>query len=203
MYGVFRRPTHRNTTWEQARFEVGAHRFVDLSEPGYGVALLNDSKYGHSAHGHTLGVSLVRGPLYPDPLADEGLHQFTYSLFPHAGDWVDAGVTFEAHALNSPLVAVPANVDASDRAPFVQSAGFALGLGALKRAHDRDGLVLRIYEPHGDRGTATLTFAQPPRAVRRVNLLEEDVDGGELAVEGNAVELSVRPFEVVSLLIEG
>ena len=86
------RPTHRNTCWDAARFEVCAHRFADLSEPGYGVALLNDGKYGHSVHDNVLGLSLLRGPLYPDPLADEGEHRFTYSLFPHAGDWTEAGV---------------------------------------------------------------------------------------------------------------
>ena len=72
MYGVVRRPTHRNTSWDAARFEVSGHRFADLSEPGYGVALLNDAKYGHSAHGNVLTLSLLRGPLYPDPGADEG-----------------------------------------------------------------------------------------------------------------------------------
>ena len=85
MYGVVKRPTHRNTSWDGARFEVCAHRFADLSEPGYGVALLNDGKYGHSARDNVLGISLLRGPLYPDPLADEGEHRFTYSLFPAPG----------------------------------------------------------------------------------------------------------------------
>ena len=90
MYGVVRRPTHRNTSWDAARFEVSAHRFADLSEPGYGVALLNDGKYGHSVHGNVLTLSLLRSPLYPDPTADEGEHHFTYSLLPHAGDWTEA-----------------------------------------------------------------------------------------------------------------
>ena len=83
MFGAVRRPTHHNTTWDATRFEVSAHRFCDLSEPGYGVALLNDGKYGHSAKGNVVGISLLRSPLYPDPFADEGEHRFTYSLFPH------------------------------------------------------------------------------------------------------------------------
>jgi alpha-mannosidase len=106
MFGAQRRPTHGNTGWDAARFEVSAHRFCDLSEPGYGVALMNDGKYGHSAKGNVLGISLLRSPLYPDPLADEGEHRFTYSLYPHPGDWTAAGVTREAFALNSPLVPV-------------------------------------------------------------------------------------------------
>ena len=73
-------------------FEWVAHRFVDLSEPGFGLALINDSKYGHSVRDNVLGLSLVRSPVYPDPLADEGEQRFTYALMPHAGDWVEAGV---------------------------------------------------------------------------------------------------------------
>ena len=201
MFGVQRRTNHRNTSWDRAKFEVGAHRFVDLSEPHYGVALLNDSKYGFSVLGGTIGVSLVRGPLYPDPFADEGEHEFTYSLFPHAGDWVAGGVTQEARALNSPLVAVPASADAKSRESFVTPSGVEVGFAALKQSHDREGVVLRLYEPQGDRGTVTLTFAQPVTSVRKVNLLEEDVEDGELTVAQNAVSFEVRPFEVVSLLI--
>ena len=104
MYGAVKRSAHRNTTWEAARFEVAAHRFCVLSEPGYGAALLNDGKYGHSVYDNIMGVSLLRGPLYPDPYADEGVHRFTYSLFPHLGSWEEAGVVREAFALNSPAV---------------------------------------------------------------------------------------------------
>src|SRR5919202_3689661 len=106
MYGVVQRPTYRNTSWDVARFEVAAHRFADLSETGYGVALLNNGKYGHSVRDNVLGISLLRSPVHPDPLADEGEHSFTYSLFPHEGDWTGARVAQEAFALNSPLFTV-------------------------------------------------------------------------------------------------
>ena len=104
-FGVVERPTHTNTTWEQARFEVAGHRFADLSEPGYGVALLNDGKYGHEARGSTLALSLLRSPVFPDTLADEGTQTFTYALLPHAGSWLDGGVLMEAEDLNRPLLA--------------------------------------------------------------------------------------------------
>ncbi|HEV2128925.1 MAG TPA: glycoside hydrolase family 38 C-terminal domain-containing protein, partial [Thermomicrobiales bacterium] len=201
MFGVQRRATHQNTSWERARFEAGAHRFVDLSEPAYGVALLNDAKYGHSAHGSTLGVSLVRGPLHPDPFADEGEHRFTYSLFPHIGDWVDGGVTREARALNAPLVVTAAASDATGREAFVASTGIELGLGALKRAHDQDGIVLRVYEPHGARGQAQLTFTETPASVTRVTILEEPQKEREVTLNGNTAAFEIGPFEVVSLLI--
>ena len=201
MFGVQRRATHINTSFERARFEVGAHRFVDLSEPGYGVALLNDAKYGHNAIDSTIGISLVRGPLHPDPFADEGEHHFTYSFFPHTGNWVDGGVTREARALNVPLVVTTTGPDASDRAPFVISDGIELGFAALKPAHDRDGIVLRVYEPHGNRGKASLTLARAPSAVNRVNLLEESIDGSEISLDGSTVSFEIRPFEVVTLLL--
>jgi alpha-mannosidase len=202
MFGVQRRATHRNTSWERARFEVGAHRFVDLSEPAYGVALLNDAKYGHNALGNTLGISLVRGPLHPDPFADEGEHHFTYSLFPHTGDWVEGGVTREARTLNAPMVVTAAAANASGRDGFVTSTGAELGLSTLKQAHDRDAIVVRVYEPHGSRGKANLRFAERPASVTRVTLLEEPAEGGEITLDGSTASFEIGPFEIVTLLIE-
>jgi len=200
MYGAVKRPTHRNTSWDAARFEVGAHRFADLSEPGYGVALLNDGKYGHSARGNVLGISLLKSPLYPDPLADEGEHRFTYSLLPHPGDWTAAGVSREAFALNSPLFAAVNGGAPSTSYGFVAAEGGELGLGGLKGAEDGRGVILRLYEPHGARGPAALRFSSGVERAERVNLLEERV--GTVAVRGGEVLLDVRPFEVLSLRVQ-
>jgi alpha-mannosidase len=207
LYGVTRRPTHRNTSWDAARYEVSGHRFADLSEPDYGVALLNDGKYGYSTHGNVLTLSLLRTPLYPDPGADEGLHTFTYSLFPHPGDWTAGNVVAEAFALNSPLIAIPAAGDGSQQGwnHFLVLDGLPLSLGSLKRAEDGEGLILRLHEPHGNRGRAMLRFPMPLNRIDRVNLLEleEPAEGPApvLAADGRAVELDVRPFEVVSLRV--
>jgi alpha-mannosidase len=198
MYGVVKRPTHRNTSWDEVRFEVCAHRFADLSEPGYGVSLLNDGKYGHSARDNVLGISLLRGPLYPDPLADEGEHRFTYSLFPHPGDWTEAGVTGEAFALNSPLVVGRGGGEPGEYG-LVATEGVELALGSLKRAEDGRGMILRLYEPHGKRGPAILRFAFGAGSVERVNLLEEPEETVE--VEEGEVRLDVRPFEVLTLRV--
>jgi alpha-mannosidase len=145
----------------------------------------------------------LRGPLYPDPLADEGLHHFTYSVLPHAGDWTSAGVVAEAFALNSPLIAAPAGANASDGAGFVQAAGTELALGALKPAEDGNGIILRVYEPHGNHGPVTLRFADPVSSVERVNLLEEPADDSQpqLADGGATARFNVRSFEVVTLRI--
>jgi alpha-mannosidase len=201
MFGVHRRATHQNTTYERARFEVGAHRFVDLSEPDYGVALLNDGKYGYSAVGGTIGVSLVRGSLFPDPLADEGHHAFTYSLYPHEGNWVTGGVVREAQALNAPLVAVQADAGAAPTPAFLSLTGTELGVAALKQAHDQAGIVVRVYEPHGVHGASSIAFDRPVKSAKRVNLLEEATEG-DVDVDGNTVTIDVGPFELVSLLVE-
>jgi alpha-mannosidase len=202
MYGVHKRATHTNTTWERSRFEVSAHRFVDLSEPGYGVALLNDAKYGHSAVDNTLGISLVRGPLYPDPFADEGPHHFTYSLYPHTGNWVDGGVTREARVLNAPLVVTSTSSESEHQDSFVTSAGHEIGLGTLKRAHERNAVVLRVYEPHGARGNVTLDFASAPSTVQRSSILEEPTSASAIDLDGSRAEFEIKPFEIVTLIIE-
>jgi alpha-mannosidase len=206
MYGVVHRPTHRNTSWDAARFEVGAHRFADLSEPGYGVALLNDAKYGYSAHGNVLTLSLLRSPLYPDPTADEGEHHFTYSLFPHLGDWTEAGVVNEAFALNSPLIAVPAAAGdgaslAADHLLAVE--GLPLAIGSVKRAEDGEGIIVRLHEPHGARGRATLRFPLGVQRIEAVNLLEELADDPAplLDDDGMTAQFDVRPFQVFSLRV--
>jgi alpha-mannosidase len=207
MYGAVRRPTHRNTSWDRARFEVAAHRFADLSEPGYGVALLNDGRYGHSARDNVLGISLLRSPIHPDPLADEGEHRFTYSLLPHEGGWTEAGVVVqEAFALNSPLCAVAATPGQEKLPPdsgLVATEGVALALGSLKRAEDGRGLILRLYEPHGARGKSVLRFAREIKRAEAANLLEE-AKGSSIPVtqEGNTLHVEVRPFEVLTLRLE-
>src|SRR5215204_4881004 len=201
MYGAVKRPTHRNTPWDEVRFEVGAHRFCDLSESGYGVALLNDGKYGHSAKGNVLGISLLRSPLYPDPFADEGEHRFTYSLFPHTGDWTAAGVAREAFALNAPLFPVVAEAEALPQEfSLVEAEGLELAIGSLKLAEDGRGMILRLYEPHGARGECTLRFARRVERVECVNLLKESA--APLEVHQDAVQLEVRPFEVVTLRVD-
>ena len=186
-FGVVRRPTHRNTSWDAAKFEVPGHRFADLSEAGYGAALLNDGRYGYHALGNELGISLLRSPVYPDPLADEGHHEFTYALFPHAGSWYEGGVLAEAEDLNRPLLS--AAVRAPGPASFqpLRITGLPLGLGALKTSEDGEDYVLRCYEPHGARGEVSLDL--PPGW-----LLAEELD--VLERPAGEATLSFTPFQV-------
>jgi len=177
--GVIQRPTHRNTSWEQAKFEVAAHRFADLSEHGYGVALLNDGKYGHHALGNELGLSLLRSPVYPDPLADEGRQSFTYALFPHKGDWLSGGVLAEAEDLNRPLLSTPVEGGVGTSWTAVGVSGIPLGLSGFKPAEDGNGMILRCYEPAGARGTAEVALPSGWRIDGEVDLLEDASGGAE------------------------
>ncbi|HEY2178510.1 MAG TPA: glycoside hydrolase family 38 C-terminal domain-containing protein, partial [Caulobacteraceae bacterium] len=171
-FGVHRRPTHANTSWDAARFEVAHHRFVDLSEPGYGVALLNDGRYGCHARGGELGLSLIRSPILPDPLADEGVHDLTYALLPHPGDWIEGGVLAEAEDLNRPLFHRPFT-GPEDARSFLDIEGKNLALAALKPAEDGEGLILRLYESAGSRGPVTISPPRGWRVAGEVSLLEE------------------------------
>ncbi len=177
-YGVVKRPTHANTSWDAAMFEAAAHRFIDLSDAGFGLALLNDAKYGHSVRGNVLGLSLLRSPIYPDPLADEGEQKFTYALMPHNGEWYAGGVREEAEALNQPLIVIAAKGLAAGSLTPMRFNGDTIALSALKIAENGEGLVLRVYEPAGAHRAFAFEAPAGWRKEGAVNLLEEPVQDG-------------------------
>ncbi|HWE54044.1 MAG TPA: glycoside hydrolase family 38 C-terminal domain-containing protein [Acidimicrobiales bacterium] len=198
-HGHIERPTHANTSWDAARFEVCGHRWADLSEPGYGVALLNDGKYGYDVRGHTLRLSLLRGPGYPDPDADRGRHRFAYALYPHRGDLRDGRVVEEAEAFNLPITVRPGRVAAPGCIVEVDRPGVSIEAvkGTDRFFSPGPGTVVRLCEVHGSRGPATVTLHRPFRQVERTDLLERD--GRPLEHQGKSVRLQLRPFELVTL----
>lgn len=195
-FGHVRRPTHFNTSWDFARFEVSAHRWADLSEPGFGVALLNDSKYGHACHGNVLRLSLLRAPKIPDATADMGRHRFRYALFPHAHGPQLGGVIPESAVFNQPLQIFCGALRAAP-AGFFSVDNPAVVLDTIKKAEDSDAVVVRLYESHGAPQTARLRLPSKIASARRVNLLE--ADGAALAAEGDGIVLDLRPFELVTI----
>ncbi len=192
-FGFAERPTHWSTSWDRARYEVPGHRWADVSEHGFGVALLNDCKYGWSCFGGELRLSLLRSPRMPDPNADKGRHEFAYALLPHAGGWREAGVVGEAACFNAPLRTTGATVPES----FASVDDPNVVLDTIKRAEDSDALVLRLYEAHGGRGLARVRVGEPFASARRVNALEDD--GDALGVEGDTVLVPYRPHEIVTI----
>ena len=195
-FGHLRRPTHFNTTWDFARFEVSAHKWADLSEPNFGVALLNDSKYGYACHGNVLRLSLLRAPKAPDAFADMGTHYFRYALYPHANGPQMGGVIPEAAAFNQPLRAFATSA-ALQSESFFQVDNPAVVIDTVKKAEDTGDIIVRLFESHGAHQVVTLSAAQPFKKATKVNLLEAEEK--PLRAARNQVKFSMRPFELVSI----
>ncbi|XP_069337836.1 alpha-mannosidase 2C1 isoform X4 [Eulemur rufifrons] len=206
-FGHLQRPTHYNTSWDWARFEVWAHRWMDLSEHGFGLALLNDCKYGASVRGSVLSLSLLRAPKAPDATADMGRHEFTYALMPHKGSFQDAGVIRAAYSLNFPLLAlpVPGPAPATSWSAFSVSSP-AVMLETVKQAEtcpesQSRALVLRLYEAHGSHVDCWLHTSLPIQEAILCDLLERRDPAGHLPLQDNRLKLTFSPFQVQSLLL--
>ncbi|MEV7084695.1 glycoside hydrolase family 38 C-terminal domain-containing protein [Streptomyces sp. NPDC093085] len=198
-FGHVHRATHDNTGWDAARFEICAHRWLRVAEPGYGVAVLNDSTYGHDVTrvphrdglGTTVRLTLLRAPHSPDPETDQGRHRFRYALLP--GATVEETVQ-EGLALNLPLRVAPA----PELAPLVDVDNAAVTVEAVKLAEDRSGeVIVRLYESAGGRADATLRLGFPVAAARVTDLLERPLHDAERGEEG--VRLRLRPFQILTL----
>ena len=203
-FGHVERPTHANTSWDVARFEVCAHKWADLSESGYGVALLNDCKYGYDITGNVIRLSLLRAPTWPDPVADRGHQHFTYRLLPHAGDLREAGVIDAGYDLNAPLRAVPATAHTGPlgrRSSLLSLDAPNVVIETVKRADDDpEALVVRLYEAWGRRGPVTVTAPFEVGRALVTDLLEREVALAPSA--GPAVTVALTPFEVMTLRLE-
>lgn len=203
-FGSIERPTHWNTSFDTAHYENPAHKWVDLSEGNYGVALLNDCKYGYDVKDNVLRITLHRSPTDPDETADQDQHEFTYSLLPHAGTWRDSDVIPEAYALNDPLMArqVPANPrgDLPAVHAWAEIDTDHVILETVKKAEDEIAWIVRVFECKQYRSNAvTITFGQPIRKVVECNLLEEDET--PVAYQDNHLVFAVKPFEIKTFKI--
>jgi alpha-mannosidase len=196
-FGAIQRPTHTNTSWERQKFEVAAHRWSDLSEPGYGVSLLNDCKYGHDTRGNVLRITLLRGTTSPDPQADEGHHVFTYSLLPHRGHWTEAGVVQRAAEMNIPPRTTAGFREMPSAVSFVEVSGPAI-LETIKSAEDGRGHIMRVYEPYGSRGPVSLRVLGLTEAIE-TNLVETDET--PLSVKKETVSFDIKPFEIRTIRV--
>uniref|UniRef100_A0A3B3BIM3 Alpha-mannosidase n=1 Tax=Oryzias melastigma TaxID=30732 RepID=A0A3B3BIM3_ORYME len=178
-FGHLQRPTHWNTSWDWARFEVWGHKWADLSEHNFGVSLLNDSKYGYSIHKNTMTLSLLRAPKAPDAAADMGAHQFTYAIMPHTGTFNSSFCSWSFFSVTKPVI-----------------------LETIKQAEDAKGtLVVRLYESHGSSVTATLRTTLPVKEAWHCDLLERRDPTRPAHVTPDGITLSFRPFQIVTLLL--
>ncbi len=200
MCGAVERPTHASTDADLAQYEVPGHRWADLSEPAFGVSLLSDARYGYATFENVLSLSLLRGTMSPDPDGDLGVHRLRYALYPHEGDWREAGTVAQALRFNRPILWSKGAPHAAPAKPLVTTDTKAVVIDTIKPAEDGKGWVVRLYESQGSAVRALLIFGVPVRAVRMSNTLEDD--GEALSVETNGVALTLRPFQIVTLRID-
>jgi alpha-mannosidase len=213
-FGHIRRPTHANTTWDEAKFETCAHRWVQIGEPDFGVAVINDATYGHDIRrrdhvdpaGHAatrpgtdIRLSLLRGPRYPDPEADQGRHRANYGLVVGAGvpQAVAAGLR-----LNLPIRRVRGGHAPQ---PLVTVSGDGLVIESIKLAEDRSGdVVVRLYEAHGSRSRGRLDWDFPATNAELVDLLERPLSSEPHPGNGHAdgIDLELKPFEIITVRVQ-
>jgi alpha-mannosidase len=196
-FGHLRRPTHEDTSYARAMFEVCAQRWADLGDGKYGVALLNDCKHGYDIHGSVMRLSLLRAPTHPDPTADRGDHVFTYALMPHRGDFREAGVIAAAEDLNTPLRIVRGDLSAGRRRSLVEVDTPQVVVEAIKRAEDSDATIVRLYESWGGRRRARLRTTLPASRAFLCDLLERDRE--EVRVREGVIDLELTPFKILTL----
>jgi alpha-mannosidase len=200
-FGVVSRPTHPSSPWDAAKFEVCAHRFVDVAEPDFGVAILNNGRFGHGVFGGRVRVSLARAAQYPDPLADRGRHSVSLAVRPHGAGLAD--VRDAASRLNHPLRVVAHSDTATTATPSrrvveVSSDPAGVEVDAVKLADDGSGdLIVRLHEACGNRSRVSVVTSDRVAAAWRCNLLEEPLTGEE--VGDGVVTLTLRPFQIVTL----
>jgi alpha-mannosidase len=196
-YGSIERPTTRNTRAEQGKFEVPALHWADISDANHGLSLLNDCKYGYDAKGNVLRLSLLRSPEWPDPHADEGRHEFTYSLYPHGGNWKDALTVQRGYELNYPLLPQQAERHAGslpERHSFLELKAENVVLTAAKKAEDDGTIVFRFFEWAGKESDIVLRPDSGVASAEETDLMERPVNS--LAFQNGAVTVHTKPFEI-------
>ena len=197
------RSTHKNTSWDWARFETCAHKWVDLSEGDYGVSLINDCKYGHDIHDNAIHLSLLRGPTIPDPLADIGVHEFRYSILPHAGVWSEETQAV-AYALNDPVIVHENTYKENDETLTKPIQIFSCNsknvlIETIKKAEDGNGYILRLYESHRKRGLVEIASCFPIKIAWETNLLEENL--ARCSILDSKIHIEFKPFEIKTLRV--
>ncbi len=199
-FGNIERPTHYNTTWDEAKFEVCGHKWADLSEGGYGVSILNDCKYGYGIHENVMSLSLLKAATYPNPEADRGMHTFTYSLYPHTGGFVDGGTVKESYLLNMPMeTAVLGKNEGKlpEEYSLVSVDAENVALETVKKAESDDSTIIRMFEFENKKTETEIEFGFDVKELYLCDLLENASE--KLEVCGNKARIKLSNYEIVTL----
>lgn len=201
-FGNVKRKIHTNTSWDWARFESCGQKWMDISEGHYGVSLMNDCKYGHSAKDGVISLTLVKSGIEPNPECDQGEHRFTYSLYPHAGDW-RCGTIPEAYCLNQPAYAVQGG-EKGGCFSLADTADQNVMLETIKQAEDGDGWIVRLYETDNARTKTALYWNRPVASVEACSGLEEKEADLPFTVQENGsaeIPFVIKPYEIKTFRI--
>lgn len=202
-YGNVKRPTHYNTSWDFAKFEVCAHKWIDFSEDDYGVSVLNDCKYGCDVHNGVIGLTLLKSAVDPNPFADKEKHEFVYSFVFHEGDFKKAGTVEQAYMLNNPLTYfIKNNEDGCVKKDysFVSCNHENVIIETIKAAYDGDGIVLRMYECFHRRSKITLSFSENVSQVCETDMLEHELQVLNIE-EKNQISFEIKPYEIKTIKV--
>jgi alpha-mannosidase len=200
-YGHIMRNTHRNLPQDRAKFEICAHKWICLEEAGHGVALLNDSKYGHDVDGGHIRLTLLRAPTAPDETADKGDQRFIYALLPFVGAFAESGVVRAAYELNAPVGVVAGGASSASLCSIDNAAVIVESVKAPESGDSGKRLVLRLYESLGGQARSTLNFGgRPLSAAWTTDMLEGNAQS--LPFAGSTLALDFRPFEIKTVLVE-
>ncbi len=203
-FGTIQRPTTRNNSWEQARFEVPALRWADLGGAQHGFSLINESKYGYDGVGSLLRLTLLRSPVSPDPNADRGHHHFRYALYPHAGDWKHALTVRHGYEFNYKLTAMQVKAHSGAMPAehsFVSVKSENVVLTAMKKAEDGNALIFHMYEWAGKSANVEITVPEGLSGAVETNLMEKP-EGIPLTTHGNQVMVPIHPYEIVAVRVD-
>ena len=198
-YGNVTRATHKNTSWDVARFEVCHHKWMDVSESGYGVSILNDCKYGCSIDENSMALTLLKSSTHPAPDADQCLHTFTYSLMPHMGDWRKGNTISQAYSLNMPMTAHVSGGKGDQELTTYSTDTPGVIIESVKQQLDGQNTIVRMYECYGARVQTRLTLPAA-KHVYLTNLMEQA--DRELPIENGQVVLDFKPYEIVTVMVE-
>lgn len=197
-FGNVERPTHRNTSWDAAKFEVCAHKWCDLSEDNYGVSILNNCKYGYSVYENEMTLTLIKCGTYPNPEADQGKHSFTYSIYPHTGDFRQGGTVQEAYILNRPLETIKTNGGGNLPSEYslVQCDAENIIIETVKQAEDGDGIIVRLFDVWNRKSMPKIKFGFSAKKIELCDMMENPI---ETIGSGDEVSINVANYEIVTM----
>lgn len=198
-FGNVKRPTHWNTSWDRARFESVAQQWVDLSERNYGVSLLNNCKYGHDIKDNVMRLTLLKSATHPDPVQDQGEQNFTYSLLPHSGDFIDGNTVKHAYELNQPLKSIKGMLKSEVKKQLFKFNDANILVDAIKKAEDEDMIIIRFHDYSGSRQNVSIDSDYEITGWMETNLMEKPIEN--LRNE-NYINVVVNPYEIKTLMIK-